>query len=151
MDFGGARQNGWHHEILFEKRLYIALFSSLYDRKWPKTLSAHVRKRSHMSTSYVVVSFKYCVHLMNRAFVCNGASLTVPEAIILVVHSILRELIGILHWHKSFFFFFYVANPITLFSVFRLSIAQPIYKERSFTTIQKDHFFCFSFVVSLFL
>ena len=49
-------KNGWHHQILREKLPYIDLFSSLYDRKCPKTFSVDVRKLSYMSTSYVVVS-----------------------------------------------------------------------------------------------
>ena len=57
-------KNGWHHQSLCKKLPYTDLFSSLYDRKWLKTLSVHVCKLSYMSTSYVVASLQYCFHLL---------------------------------------------------------------------------------------
>ena len=59
-------KNRWRHQILREKLLCTDLFSSLYDRKWPKTLNVHVFKHSYMSKSYAVVSLQYCVHVLPR-------------------------------------------------------------------------------------
>ena len=64
MNFGGAWQKRKAPSNTTRKISNINLFSSLYDRKLPKTLTVHVHNRSYMSSSYVVVSLQYCVHLL---------------------------------------------------------------------------------------
>ena len=59
IDFGGARKNERHHQILREKLFYVDLFSCLYDRKWSKTLPAHVRKRSYMSVHNCMYAYVF--------------------------------------------------------------------------------------------